>query len=89
VSWTNIMHGAGWMSLLAIAIIAAVIFFEDVYRRWPQIMTALRGNDRPGFVPLSPTASVLPLRTSVPTLRTDEAGAQPTHSRHFATETAR
>ena len=79
MNWTNIMHGAGWMSLLAIAIIAGVIFFEDVYRRWPQIMTALRGNDRPGFVPLSPTASVLPLRTSVPKLRVVEADAQPTH----------
>lgn len=62
MNWTNIMHGAGWMSLLAIAIIAAVIFFEDLYCRWPQIMTALRGNDRPGFVPLSPTTSVRPLR---------------------------
>jgi len=78
VNWTNIMHGAGLMSLLAIAIIAGVIFFEDVYRRWPQIMTALRGNDRPGFVPLSPTASVRPIRTSVPSLRAVEAGAQPT-----------
>jgi hypothetical protein len=77
VNWTNIMHGAGWMSLLAIAIIAAVILFEDFYCRWPQIMTALRGNDRPGFVPLSPTASVRPLRTSVPLLRAVEAGAQP------------
>ena len=79
MNWTNVMHGAGWMSLLAIAIIAAVIFLEDAYRRWPQIMTALRGNDRPGFVPLSPTASVLPLRTSVPLLRAVEAGAQPTN----------
>jgi hypothetical protein len=78
VNWTNIMHGAGWMSLLAIAIIAGVIFFEDVYRRWPQIMTALRGNDRAGFVPLSPTASVRPLQTSVPSLRAVEARAQPT-----------
>lgn len=79
MNWTNIMHGAGWMSLLAIAIIAGVIFFEDVYRRWPQIMAALRGNDRPGFVPLSPTASVRPPRTSVPLLRAVEAGAQPTN----------
>ncbi len=79
MNWTNIMNGAGWMSLLAIAIIAAVILFEDLYCRWPQIMTALRGNDRPGFVPLSPTASVRPLRTTVPLLRAVEAGAQPTN----------
>jgi len=78
VNWTNIMHGAGWMSLLAIVIIAGVIFFEDVYRRWPQIMTALRGNDRPGFVPLSPTASVRPLRTRHPQLLVVEADVQPT-----------
>ena len=76
MNWTNIMHGAGWMSLLAIAIIAGVIFFEDVYRRWPQIMTALRGNDRPGFVPLSPTASVRPLRTRHTSLLIVEADPQ-------------
>ena len=84
MNWTNIMHGAGWMCLLAIAIIAAVIFFEDVYRRWPQIMTALRGNDRPGFVPLSPTASVHPLRTRHSRLPVVEADAQPTYSKVVA-----
>ena len=84
MNWTNIMHGAGWMCLLAIAIIAAVIFFEDVYRRWPQIMTALRGNDRRGFVPLSPTASVRPrgIRHSRPPVV--EADAQPTCSKVVA-----
>ncbi|PTM44795.1 hypothetical protein C8J24_3006 [Sphingomonas aerolata] len=75
-----LMYGAGLACLGAIAIIAAVIFVESLYHRWPQIMTALRGNDRPGFVPLSPTASVLPLRTSVPKLPSVEAGPQPTHS---------
>ncbi len=63
MTWNLLMYGVGWACLGAIAIIAAVIFFEDLYCRWPQIMTALRGNDRPGFVPLSPTASVRPLRT--------------------------
>ena len=76
MNWTNIMHGAGWMCLLAIAVIAAVIFVEDVYRRWPQIMAALRGNDRPGFVPLSPTASVSPLRTRHTSLLIVEADPQ-------------
>lgn len=79
MTWNLLMYGVGWACLGAIAIIAAVIFFEDLYCRWPQIMTALRGNDRPGFVPLSPTASVRPLRTSVPLLRAVEAGAQPTN----------
>jgi len=80
MTWNLFMYGAGWACLGAIAIIAAVIFVENLYHRWPQIMTALRGNDRPGFVPLSPTASVLPLRTSVPKLPSVEAGPQPTHS---------
>jgi hypothetical protein len=79
VTWNLFMCGAGWACLGAIAIIAAVILFEDLYCRWHQIMTALRGNDRPGFVPLSPTASVRPLLTSIPSLRAVEAGAQPTH----------
>jgi hypothetical protein len=79
MTWSLFMYGAGWACLAAIAIIATVIFVDDLYHRWPQIMTALRGNDQPGFVPLSPTASVLPLRTSVPKLRADEARTQPTH----------
>ncbi|KQM91895.1 MULTISPECIES: hypothetical protein [Sphingomonas] len=79
MTWNLFMYGAGWACLGVIAIIAAVIFVDDLYHRWPQIMTALRGNDRPGFVPLSPTTSVRPLRTSVPLLRSVEAGAQPTY----------
>jgi hypothetical protein len=84
MNWTNIMHGAGWMCLLAIAVIAAVIFVEDVYRRWPQIMTAFLGNPDPAFVPLSPTASVRPLRTRHSRLPVVEADAQPTHSKLVA-----
>jgi len=84
MTWNLFMYGAGWASLGAIAIIATVIFVDDLYHRWPQIMIAFRGNDEPGFVPLSPTASVLPLRTSVPPLRVDEAGAQPTVSKRAA-----
>ena len=84
MTWNLFMYGAGWASLGAIAIIATVIFIDDLYRRWPQIMTALRGNVEPGFVPLSPTASVLPLRTSTPQLRTVEADDQPTQSQERA-----
>jgi len=79
MTWNLFMYGAGWACLGAIAIIATVIFVESLYHRWPQIMTALRGNDQPGFVPLSPTASVRPLRTSLPPLRAVEADAQPTN----------
>jgi hypothetical protein len=84
VTWNLLMYGAGWACLGAIAIIAAVIFVESLYHRWPQIMTALRGNDRPGFVPLSPTASVRPLRTRHSRLPVVEADAQPTHSKLVA-----
>ena len=84
MNWTNIMHGAGLMSLLAIAIIAGVIFFEDVYRRWPQIMAAFLGNPDRAFVPLSPTASVRPLRTRHSRLPVVEADAQPTRSERAA-----
>ncbi|WP_426290556.1 hypothetical protein [Sphingomonas sp. TWP1-3-1] len=84
MTWNLLMYGAGWACLGAIAIIAAVIIFEDLYCRWPQIMTALRGNDRPGFVPLSPTASVRPLRTRHSRLPVVEADAQPTHSKRVA-----
>jgi hypothetical protein len=79
MNWDWFMYGAGWACLAAIAIIATVIFIDGLYHRWPQIMTALRGNDQPGFVPLSPTASVLPLRTRHTPLRNVEADAQPTH----------
>jgi hypothetical protein len=84
MTWNLFMCGAGWACLAAMAIIATVIFVEDLYHRWPQIMTAFNGNDEPGFVPLSPTAWVLPLRTSLPPLHTDEAGAQPTVSKRAA-----
>lgn len=76
MTWNLFMCGAGWACLATIAIIATVIFVEDLYHRWPQIMTAFNGNDEPGFVPLSPTASVLPLRTRHSPLRVVEADAQ-------------
>ena len=78
------MYALGVASLTAIFAIALRIFRDDLVRHWPRIIRTLRGNDEPGFVPLSPTASVLPLRTSVPTLRADEAGAQPTVSKRAA-----
>ena len=84
MTWDLFMYGAGIGCLLSITVIATVVLFESLYHNRAKIMTALRGNDRPGFVPLSPTASVLPLRTSVPPLRVDEARAQPTHSKLVA-----
>jgi hypothetical protein len=84
VTWDLFMYGAGVGCLLSIAVISTVVLFESLYHNRAKIMIALRGNDRPGFVPLSPTASVLPLRTSAPKLRAVEADAQPTHSKLVA-----
>ncbi len=84
MTWDLFMYGAGIGCLLSIAVIVTVILVESLYFHWPQIMTALRGNDRPGFVPLSPTASVRPLRTRHSRLPVVEADAQPTYSKRVA-----
>ncbi len=84
MTWDLFMYGAGIGCLLSMFVIAAVVFVEDLYHRWPQIMAALRGNDRRGFVPLSPTASVRPRRISHSRLPVVEADAQPTHSKVVA-----
>ncbi len=84
MTWDLFMYGAGIGCLLSIAVIVTVILVESLYFHWPQIMTALRGNDRPGFVPLSPTASVRPLRTRHSRLPVVEADAQPAHSKLVA-----
>ena len=76
MTWDLFMYGAGIGCLLSIAVIVTVILVESLYFHWPQIMTALRGNDRPGFVPLSPTASVRPLRTRHTSLLIVEADPQ-------------
>ncbi len=80
----HVMYVLGVASLTTIFGLAIAIFAEDVARQWPRIIRILRGNDQPGFVPLSPTASVLPLRTSLPPLRADEADALPTVSKRAA-----
>jgi hypothetical protein len=82
--WDHAMYALGVASLTAIFAIALRIFRDDLVRHWPRIIRTLRGNDVPGFVPLSPTASVLPLRTSHPQLRAVEADAQPTLFEHVA-----
>jgi hypothetical protein len=76
--WDNAMYALGVASLTAIYAIALRIFRDNLVRHWPRIIRTLRGNDEPGFVPLSPTASVLPLRASLTPLRAVEADAQPT-----------
>jgi hypothetical protein len=72
------MYVLGVASLTTIFGLAIAIFAEDVVPQWPRIIRILRGNDQPGFVPLSPTASVLPLRTRHTPLLAVEADVQPT-----------
>lgn len=76
MNWDHVHYVLGVASLTAIFGVALRIFRDDLVRHWPRIIRTLRGNDEPGFVPLSPTASVLPLRTSLPSLRAVEADAQ-------------
>ncbi len=84
MTWDLFMYGAGIGCLLSMFVIAAVVFVEDLYHRWPQITTALRGNDRRGFVPLSPTASVRPRRIRHSRLPVVDDNAQPTCSKVVA-----
>ncbi len=84
MNWDSFMHSAGVVCLICIAAIAAAMLVEALVPNWARIITTLRGNTARGFVPLSPTASVLPLRTSLPPLRAVEADAQPTHSERAA-----
>ncbi len=78
MTWNAFMHGAGVGCLICIATIAIAMLVEALVPNWARIITTLRGNATPGFVPLSPTASVLPLRTRQPQLRAVEARVQPT-----------
>ena len=80
MTWDLFMYGAGIGCLLSIAVISTVVVFESLYHNRAKIMTALHGNDRPGFVPLSPTASVRPRRIRHSRLPVVEADAQPTYS---------
>ena len=76
--WDHAMYALGVASLTAILGVALRIFRDDLVRHWPRIIRTLRGNDEPGFVRLSPTASVLSLTISHPQLLVVEADDQPT-----------
>jgi hypothetical protein len=80
VNWDVTMYALGWASLIAIAGISLAMIADALIPNWSRIITTLRGNRARGFVPLSPTASVLPLRTRHPQLRAVEADAQPTRN---------
>ena len=84
MTWDLFMYGAGIGCLLSMFVIVNVILVESLYHNRAKIMTALRGNDRRGFVPLSPTASVRPRRIRHSRLPVVEADAQPTPSKLVA-----
>jgi len=80
VTWNAFMHGAGVGCLICIFGITMAMIADALIPNWTRIITTLRGNATPGFVPLSQTASVLSLGTRQPQLRAVEARAQPTAS---------
>lgn len=80
MTWNLFMHGLGIGCLFCIAAIAIGIIVDALVPNWARIWDTACGRPWPiARHPASPTASVLPLRTSAPTLRTVEADAQPTH----------
>ena len=85
MTWNLFMHGLGIGCLICIAAIAIGIIVAALVPNWARIWDTACGRPWPiARHPVSPTASVLPLRTSVPTLRAVEADAQPTVSKHAA-----
>lgn len=80
MTWNLFMHGLGIVCLAVIAAIAIGIIVTSIFPNWARIWDTACGRPWPiARHPVSPTASVLPLRTSVPKLRAVEADAQPTH----------
>ena len=73
------MHGVGIGCLLTIAAIAVGSIIASIVPNWARIWDTVNGRPwAPRRHPVSPTASVLPLRTRHPQLRAVEARAEPT-----------
>lgn len=79
MTWHVAMHALGWASLITIAGISLAMLADALVPNWARIWDTACGRPWPiSLHPVSPTASVLPLRTSSPPLRAVEADAQPT-----------
>ncbi|QCB42972.1 hypothetical protein E5673_12725 [Sphingomonas sp. PAMC26645] len=77
MTWNVAMHALGWASLITIAGVSLAIIADSLVPNWARIWDTACGRPWPiARHPFSPTASVLPLRTSVPPLRAVEADAQ-------------
>ena len=79
MNWTPFMHGFGIGCLISIAAITVAILVDSLVPNWRRIWDTACGRPWPiALHPVSPTASVLPLRSRYPSLRTIETDAQPT-----------
>jgi hypothetical protein len=79
MTWHVAMHALGWASLFTMAGVSLATIFHALVPNWARIWDTACGRPWPvSRHPVSPTASVLPLRTRHQ-LRTVEADAQPTH----------
>jgi hypothetical protein len=77
LTWNLFMHGVGIACLLCIASIAIGIIAAAIVPNWRRIWDTACGRPWPiSRHPVSPTASVLPLRTRRSPLRVVEADAQ-------------
>ena len=76
MTWNIAMHGIGIACLLTMGGLSLGIIADTLIQNWSRIWPRACGEIITGDGPVSPTASVLPLRTSSTPLRTVEAGAQ-------------
>ncbi|RKE50327.1 hypothetical protein C8J39_1897 [Sphingomonas sp. PP-CC-1A-547] len=76
MTWNLFMHSAGCACLIAMAVCGLWSLYDSLVPNWSRIWPRACGAVIFGDGPVSPTASVLPLRTSVPPLRAVEADAQ-------------
>lgn len=80
MTWNVAMWALGLASLITMAGVSLTTLFFALVPNWARIWDTACGRPWPvARHHVSPTASVLPLRTSVTPLRTVEADAQPTH----------
>jgi len=77
MTWNVAMWALGLAALITMAGVSLTTLFFALVPNWARIWDTACGRPSPtARHPVSPTASLLPLRTSVPPLRAVEADAQ-------------
>ena len=77
MNWNVVLHVLGWASLITIAGVSLAIIADSLIPNWARIWDTACGRPWPiARHPVSPTASVLSVKTSVTPLRAFEADAQ-------------